>query len=81
MEFQDVIRKRRMIRTYDLSRPIARATIERLVANAVRAPSAGFSQGWGFLVLDDQDDIARFRRAVTPSGMLISGWPPTWLHH
>jgi nitroreductase len=46
VEFQDVIRKRRMIRTYDLSRPVPRAAIERLVDNAVRAPSAGFSQGW-----------------------------------
>ena len=64
MEFQDVIRKRRMIRTYDLSRPVPRAAIERLVDNAVRAPSAGFSQGWGFLVVDNQDDIAKFRRAV-----------------
>jgi nitroreductase len=55
-----------MVRTYDLSRPVPRATVERLVDNAVRAPSAGFSQGWGFLVLDDQDVIAKFRRAVTP---------------
>lgn len=41
-------RKRRMIRTYDLSRPVPRNTIQRLVNNAVRAPSAGFSQAWGF---------------------------------
>lgn len=73
MEFQEVIRKRRMIRSYDLSRPVPRSTIERLVDNAVRAPSAGFSQGWGFLVLDDQDDIAKFRRAVTPD-QDANGW-------
>jgi nitroreductase len=66
MELQDVIRKRRMVRTYDLSRPIPRAIIDRLLENAVRAPSAGFSQGWAFLVLDDQDDIGKFPRAVTP---------------
>jgi nitroreductase len=32
--------------------------------NAVRAPSAGFSQGWGFLVLDTPADIALFRESV-----------------
>jgi nitroreductase len=73
MELQDVIRKRRMVRTYDLSRPIPRAIINRLLENAVRAPSAGFSQGWAFLVLDDQDDIGKFRRAVTPE-QDAEGW-------
>lgn len=34
--------------------------------NGLRAPSAGFSQGWGFLVLDTGEDIARFRDAVRP---------------
>ncbi len=73
MELQDVIRKRRMVRTYDLSRPIPRAIIDRLLHNAVRAPSAGFSQGWAFLVLDDREDIDKFRRAVTPE-QGAEGW-------
>ena len=73
MELQDVIRKRRMVRTYDLSRPIPQAIIERLLENAVRAPSAGFSQGWAFLVLDDREDIDKFRRAVTPE-QDAEGW-------
>jgi hypothetical protein len=38
--------------------------IDRIVANALRGPSAGFSQGFAFLVLDDLADIARFRDAV-----------------
>ena len=73
MDFQDVIRRRRMIRTYDLSRPVRRETIQRLFDNAIRAPSAGFSQGWGFLVLNEQDDIDRFRQAVTPA-QDADGW-------
>lgn len=73
MEFQDVIRKRRMVPTYDLSRPVPRDIIQRLVDNAVRAPSAGFSQGWGFLVLDEQDGIGKFRQAVTPE-QDADGW-------
>src|SRR5882757_5960164 len=52
-----------MIRHYDLNRPVPTEVVDRILHNAVRAPSAGFSQGWGFLVLDNQEDIARFREA------------------
>jgi nitroreductase len=31
-----------------------------------RGPAAGFSQAWGFLVLDNLADVARFREAVRP---------------
>ena len=67
MEFQEVLRRRRMVRRYDMSRPVPPEVVERLTANALRAPSAGFSQGWGFLVLDRPDDVARFRDAATPA--------------
>jgi nitroreductase len=63
VEFQDVVRHRRMIRSYDVDRPVPPEIVDRMLHNAVRAPSAGFSQGWGFLVLDTQPDIARFREA------------------
>jgi nitroreductase len=63
MEFQTVVNHRRMVRTYDLQRPVPPEVIDRIVNNALRAPSAGFSQGWGFLVLDTPEDIARFREA------------------
>ena len=36
-------------------RPVARAVVDELLELAVRAPSAGFTQGWRFLVLDDHD--------------------------
>ena len=39
---------------------------DRIVRNGLRALSAGFSQGWGFLVLDNPADVARFREAVRP---------------
>jgi nitroreductase len=66
MEFQDVLRRRRMVRQYDPVRPVPPDVVERIVRNGLRAPSAGFSQGWGFLVLDTPEDIARFRDAVRP---------------
>src|ERR1700735_304693 len=52
MEFQDVVLRRRMVRDFS-DAPVARPLIEQLVANAARVPSAGFSQGAGFVVLTD----------------------------
>jgi nitroreductase len=66
MEFQDVLRRRRMVRRYDPDRPVPADVVDRIVRNGLRAPSAGFSQGWGFLVLDTPDDVGRFRDAVRP---------------
>jgi FMN reductase [NAD(P)H] len=52
MEFQDLLRRRRMVRHYE-PEPIPRETLERLVSTVRRAPSAGFSQGQRLLVVDD----------------------------
>jgi nitroreductase len=67
MEFQEVVRRRRMVRRYDMSRPVPPEVVDQLMANGLRAPSAGFSQGWGFLVLDRPDDVGRFRDAASPA--------------
>jgi nitroreductase len=67
VEFQDVVRRRRMVRSYDVSRPVPAEVIDRIVGNGLRAPSAGFSQGWAFLVLDTPAEVARFREAVRPA--------------
>jgi len=56
-----------MVRRYDVSRAVPPEVVDRIVSNGLRAPSAGFSQGWGFLVLDTAADVARFRDAVTPA--------------
>src|SRR4051794_33482597 len=73
MEFQDVVRRRRMIREYaDL--PVDPALVDLALANAVRAPSAGFSQGWAFLVLDDREDVERFWEVTTTPGELPDSW-------
>ena len=60
MDFQEVLRRRRMVRAYDPTRPVPAELRDRLLANAQRAPSAGFSQGWAFLVLEDSADRDRF---------------------
>ena len=61
-----MVARRRMVRSYDTSRPVPPEVIDRIVHNALRAPSAGMSQGWAFLVLDNLADVARFRDSVRP---------------
>ena len=65
MDFDDVVRRRRMVRNFD-DRPIDPQTVDRLLANAVRAPSAGFTQGWAFLVLEGPEQTERFWEASAP---------------
>ena len=67
MEFQDVVRTRRMVRRY-ADRPVDPAMVDRMLANAVRAPNAGFTQGWAFLALTEPADVARFWSATTEPG-------------
>jgi nitroreductase len=59
MEFTEVIRRRRMIHAFT-AEPLAEGTADRLLRAANRAPSAGFSQGYSFLVLDGKDQTAPF---------------------
>jgi nitroreductase len=40
--------------------PVSAQSLERILGNAVRGPSAGFSQGQAFLVLTDPEDLKRF---------------------
>ena len=66
MEFQDVVRRRRMVRAFDPARAVPTAVRDRVLENALHAPSAGFSQGWAFLTLEGSGDRARFWRAAAP---------------
>ena len=74
MEFSDVVRRRRMVRRYDPDRPVPPEIVERCLANAVRAPSAGFSQGWDFVVLAEDDDRDSYWRATTPRDGPSDSW-------
>jgi len=60
-----VIRRRRMVRNYT-DEPVAAAAVGAALEHAVRAPSAGFSQGWAFLLLDTPGDVGRFWSVTTP---------------
>ncbi len=63
MEFSEVVRRRKMVRNYT-SDPVDPAVIDKILHNATRAPSAGFSQGWAFLVLDTPEDVRRYWEAT-----------------
>jgi nitroreductase len=52
MDFQDVVRKRRMVRHFT-DEPVPVETVEIIVRLAQRAPSAGFSQGVSFVMVTD----------------------------
>ena len=65
-----------MVRNYDPARPVPPEIVDELLDHAIHAPSAGFSQGWAFLVLDEPEAVARFWTATTPPG---SGLPSGWL--
>jgi nitroreductase len=66
MEFQDVVRRRRMVRNFD-ARPIPQDVVDRILDNAIRAPSAGFSQGWAFMVFQGPDETDAFWSVSFPS--------------
>ena len=59
MDFQEVVRRRRMVRTFT-DEPAPKESLDRILANAVRGPSAGFSQGQSFLLLTEPADRERF---------------------
>jgi nitroreductase len=59
VEFTEVVRHRHMVRTFT-GEPVSPESLERILHNAVRGPSAGFSQGQAFLVLTDPEDLKRF---------------------
>jgi nitroreductase len=74
MEFREVVRRRRMVRNYDPDRAVPAEVRERILEHALHAPSAGFSQGWGFLVIEEPADRERFWAAATPETDVWQQW-------
>lgn len=59
MQFDEVLRRRRMVRHYT-DEPVDPDDLDALVAAGLRAPSAGFAQGFRLLVLTEEGDRRRF---------------------
>jgi len=64
VDFTEVVRRRHMVRRFT-DEPVSAQSLDRILHNAVRGPSAGFSQGQAFLVLTGAD-LKRFWDAVSP---------------
>lgn len=74
MQLRETIRRRRMVRAFDPGREVPREVVDRVLRHAVRAPSAGFSQGWDFVVLREETDRALFWSTTTDPGADPDSW-------
>lgn len=54
MEFQQVVNRRKMIRSFKPD-PIPKEKLDRIIRNLFKGPSAGFSQGTEVLVIDSPE--------------------------
>src|ERR1044072_2404207 len=52
-EFDDIIKRRKMVRQYIQDKPIPQEIVNKLIANAHRAPSAGHTQVQEFIIIQD----------------------------
>ena len=95
MEFDQLVRKRRMVRNFQ-TRPIDRSTINRILEVAQHSPSAGYSQGWAYLVITEpllkkkigqiqgEEDFyaaKRFHKFVSEAPVLIVACTSEQLYH
>lgn len=60
MDFDSVLRRRRMVRAYDPDRSVPTAALEAVLTAATKAPSAGFTQAVELLVLIADGDRAAY---------------------
>ncbi|MFZ8998213.1 MAG: nitroreductase family protein [Ilumatobacteraceae bacterium] len=73
-EFDDVVRRRRMTRAFS-DRPVPSELLDELLALACRAPSAGKSQGWHFVVLEGDETSRFWDTTLPPERRSTFAWP------
>jgi nitroreductase len=75
MDYYDVVRKRRMVRHFtDEAIPVG--TVDRIIAAAQHAPSAGFSQGVSFVAVTDPEMRRASARIAGEEGYTSGGLHP-----
>jgi nitroreductase len=74
----DAIFHRRAVRSYD-PRLVEKATVDKLLAAAVQAPSALNSQPWGFAVLHGDKRLRAYSERAKKH--LVVTYPTTWELH
>ena len=85
MQFAEVLRRRRMIRSYDAARSVPADALDAILEAARRSPSAGFTQGVSLLVLSratereifwriTADADSSWLRGMRAASVLITVW-------
>lgn len=77
MEFEQVVRKRRMVRHFT-DETVDRETLERIIELARYAPSAGFTQGQSFVIVTDPGVKAQIAVLCSEESYVERGWHP-WI--
>ena len=77
MEFDEIIRRRRMVRNY-LDAPVDDEALARILDRASRGPSAGFSQGVSFVVVTDETTRHEIARLAGEDQYVSRGFDP-WI--
>jgi nitroreductase len=70
----DAVRRRRMVRAFT-DDPIDASQVDALVDLARRAPSAGHSQGWAFVVLEGEQTARYWDVTLPPARRSAFRWP------
>ena len=77
MEFTDVLARRRMVRNYDPT-PLEPELLHSVAAAALRAPSAGNSQGFGVVVVTDAERRGHIADLANEDHYVAAGLDP-WI--
>jgi nitroreductase len=77
MEFEEVLRRRRMVRNYR-SDPVDHSALERIARAGRRAPSAGNSQGQSFVVVTSEDGRKNVAELAGEADYIAAGFDP-WI--
>lgn len=71
MDVFEAIHTRRSIRKYDSARPVSEEDLEKVLAAAMTAPSAGNAQPWHFVVVSSPELRQRLSKVHPYVGMLV----------
>src|SRR5690348_558195 len=77
MDFQEILRRRRMVRNYT-DEPVDREAVERIVARGRKAPSGGFSQGLRLVVVSEEPMRRRIAELAQEEEYVKAGMEP-WI--
>ena len=77
MEYQEVLRRRRMVRNY-APEPVSEDILERIVQAGRKAPSAGFSQGTAFVIVTDPELRTAIANLCDEPDYVAAGFDP-WI--